>query len=117
MCLMFQGGPCRSFTPVLKQLYIDTLKKAGVEIVFVSSDQDDKAFQDYYGSMPWLALPFEARDLKENLSSHFRIEGIPSLIVLDGATGKVISTDGRRDVMTEKGNVGASWLKKSSNKL
>ncbi|MDO9334207.1 MAG: thioredoxin-like domain-containing protein, partial [Dehalococcoidales bacterium] len=103
--LLNSGGPCRSFTPQLKQLYVDSLKKAGVEIIFVSSDQGDKEFQGYYDSMPWLALPFDARDKKDELSSHFNIEGIPSLIVLDGATGKVISTDGRRDVMSEKANV------------
>src|SRR4051812_23397224 len=95
----FRCGPCRSFTPVLRQLYSDKLKSQGVEIVFVSSDQDDSSFRNYYSDMPWLALPFDARDTKEDLSSQFGIEGIPSLIVLDAKTGKVISKDGRRDVM------------------
>jgi len=103
-------GPCRSFTPVLRQLYSDSLKKQGVEVVFVSSDQDEDSFRGYYGEMNWLALPFDEREIKENLASAYRVQGIPSLIVLNGATGKTISADGRSDVMRHKGDVAAHWL-------
>jgi len=104
-------GPCRSFTPALSQLYSDKLKAQGVEVVFVSSDQDDSSFANYYKSMPWLALPFDARDVKQELSDKFNIQGIPSLIVLDAATGKTISQDGRSDVMRHRADVGTHWLK------
>jgi nucleoredoxin len=104
-------GPCRSFTPALAQLYTDKLKSAGVEVVFISSDQDDSSFAKYYQSMPWLAVPFDARDVKQELSERFEIQGIPSLIVLDAATGKVLSKDGRRDVMSHKADVGNFWLR------
>lgn len=59
----------------------------------------------------WLALPFDARDKKEELSEMFSIEGIPSLIVLDAKTGAVISKDGRTDVMKSKAGVADQWLK------
>ena len=107
---MARCGPCRSFTPALRQLYSDKLKAQGVEVVFVSSDQDDSSFANYYGEMPWLAVPFDARDIKENLSSQFDISGIPALIVLDARNGKVISADGRRDVMVHKQACGTHWL-------
>lgn len=32
----------------------------GLEIVFVSSDRDEDGFQQYFGSMPWMAVPFQA---------------------------------------------------------
>lgn len=28
-------------------------------IVFVSSDQDDVIYEEYYASMPWFSLPYE----------------------------------------------------------
>lgn len=104
-------GPCRSFTPQLRQLYSDRLKAQGVEVVFVSADQDDSSFAKYFGEMPWLALPFSERAAADNLNNKFGIRGIPALIVLNAATGKVISDDGRRDVMQYKADVGTHWLK------
>jgi nucleoredoxin len=29
-----------------------------VEVIYVSADKDEAAFNDYYGEMPWLAIPF-----------------------------------------------------------
>ena len=57
--------PCRNFTPLLCQFY-DEVNKDGaknLQIVFVTSDKDDAAFQGYYETMPWVAVPFtsEAR--------------------------------------------------------
>ena len=104
-------GPCRSFTPQLRQLYSDRLKSQGVEVVFVSADQDDASFGKYFGEMPWLAVPFGERSVAENLNAKFGIRGIPALIVLDASNGKVISDDGRRDVMQYKNEVGSHWLK------
>lgn len=28
-------------------------------IIFVSSDQDDISYEEYYASMPWFSLPYE----------------------------------------------------------
>ncbi len=60
-------GPCRSFTPTLAKFY-ENFKKTDdgkrLEIVFVSSDRDESAFNDYYKEMPWLALPFASRSIK-----------------------------------------------------
>lgn len=41
-----------------------------LEIVFVSSDKTDAAFMEYYGEMPWTALPFTARTTKQVGGSH-----------------------------------------------
>ena len=32
--------------------------------MFLSSDRDEKTFDEYYAEMPWLALPYDKRDLK-----------------------------------------------------
>ena len=94
--------PCCGFTPKLAEAYT-AIKGTGksLEIVFVSSDRDEVAFNSYRKEMPWLALPFAERALKQTLSKRFEVSGIPSLVLLDGATGQVISKDGRGIIMRE----------------
>eukprot|EP00933_Yihiella_yeosuensis_P010218 TRINITY_DN11655_c0_g1_i1.p1 TRINITY_DN11655_c0_g1~~TRINITY_DN11655_c0_g1_i1.p1 ORF type:complete len:450 (+),score=108.58 TRINITY_DN11655_c0_g1_i1:67-1416(+) len=89
--------PCRGFTPRLAEWYKKDLSSKGLEIVFISSDRDEASFQSYYSEHPWLALPFEARGKKEELSKKFKVQGIPSLIILD-SEGKTITTEGRSAV-------------------
>ena len=41
----------------------DRFAVEGFEVVYISGDKDEKTFVEYFGRMPWLALPFteEAR--------------------------------------------------------
>lgn len=97
--------PCRGFTPVLGAFYDQIVEDddALLEIVFVSSDSSNEEFKEYYGSMPWLALPFSS-SMKSHLSSRFAVSGIPKLVILDGSTGEIKSLDGRGDVLSNKTN-------------
>jgi len=94
-------GPCRQFTPTLATKYTEIKKEhPDFEIVFLSSDQDKHAFAEYYkNSMPWIALPYEARDLKDRLSKKFKVSGIPALIILD-QNGEIINENGRSGIMS-----------------
>merc|ERR1712226_560536 len=89
--------PCRRFTPFLAEKY-EKLKEAGknFEIVFASSDEDEDQFKEYYQTMSWLALPFSSKDKEKELSEKFLCNGIPHLVVLDGTTTELITTNGRR---------------------
>lgn len=93
--------PCRGFTPVLAERY-KCLKEAGkkIEIVFVSSDRDEGAFQEYHAEMPWLALPFAERSRKQTLSEKYGVRGIPTLVFVD-ANGELITAKGRDAVSSE----------------
>jgi len=75
---------CVTFKPVVDAAYKALKVKAGVkfEIVYVSSDQDQGAFDHYFKQMTWYAVPYEARELKDALSAKFGIEGIPSVMML-----------------------------------
>ena len=64
----------------------------------MSSDRDQGAFTEYHASMPWLALPFAQRELKSKLSSTFKVSGIPTLCVLDAASGALVTSKGREGV-------------------
>jgi nucleoredoxin len=96
-------GPCRGFTPQLAEQY-KKIVGAGKnwEVVFCSSDSDDNAFKSYYKEMPWLALPYAKRDLKEKLSGKYGVRGIPTLVLLN-ESGELITTGGRGKVMDESG--------------
>lgn len=99
-------APCRQFTPVLRKVYLN-LQKQNVpfEIVFCSKDNDIKGFEEYYGSMPWLAIPFDNNEVKENLNNLFAVSGIPRLVMLspDG----VINPQAKADV--EENPAGFPW--------
>lgn len=90
--------PCRRFTPELAAMY-KKLRAEGkqFEVVFVSSDKDASAFDEYYGEMPWTCVPFAEREIKKTLSKKYKVSGIPTLVILDSG-GNTITTDGRSAV-------------------
>eukprot|EP00760_Papus_ankaliazontas_P018917 PhM_4_TR17764/c0_g1_i2/m.820/K17609/NXN; nucleoredoxin len=80
--------PCRAFTPKLKTYY-EALKSKhsdSVDIVFVSLDNDEQQFAEYYAKMPWLAFPY--RQKSSHLMDRYNVRTIPSLVILnpDGTT-------------------------------
>jgi nucleoredoxin len=113
--------PCRGFTPVLAETYktfkANHSRKEDFTTVFISSDKDQESFASYFAEMPWLALPFEKRDLKAKLSSKFKVQGIPSLIILDGFTGEVITNEGRNAIMEDPEGQDFPWKPKSLRQL
>ena len=74
-----QCGPCRTFTPLLVKTY-KKLKEDGkkFEIIFCSSDREKDAYEEYYATMPWFALPF-GDGRKKSLSRAFDVSGKISL--------------------------------------
>merc|ERR1712154_220306 len=104
------GPPCRGFTPVLKAQY-EAWKKNGdkVEIVFVSSDQDDKKMKEYFKNDhgDWVCMPHG----KKHLSNKYGIQGIPSLVVMNAKTGATITKNGRADVNNNKAKAAQGWIK------
>lgn len=102
--------PCRGFTPKLSEFY-SKLKESrdDFELVFVSSDRDESAFDEYFGEMPFLALPYSNRDTKAALSKKYKVNGIPSLIVV-GADGELITTDGRSNVDEDPTGKNFPWI-------
>lgn len=100
--------PCRGFTPKLAEWYKKDLKGKGLEVVFVSSDRDETAFKEYFAEQPWLSLPFELRDKKNELSKLYKVSGIPSLVIVDNA-GEIITIDGRSAVSEDPTGENFPW--------
>jgi len=105
--------PCRSFTPQLASFYVKDFKSKGMEVIFVSSDKDENSFNGYLNDMPWYALPFADRERKNKLSAKFKVQGIPSLVILDPTNGELITANGRAAVMGDPTGKSLPWKPKS----
>lgn len=101
--------PCRGFTPKLGEMFKNAFEAKGMAIVFVSSDRDEGAFKEYFGEMPWMALPYAARDKKESLSKKYKVQGIPSFVIIN-PEGGTITTDGRSAVMEDPEGEKYPWI-------
>ncbi|KAL7171497.1 hypothetical protein ACSBR2_036202 [Camellia fascicularis] len=90
--------PCRAFLPKLVEAYQQIkAKDDAFEVIFISSDKDQASFEDFFSTMPWLALPF-GDERKESLSRTFKVRGIPMLVALD-PKGRTVTTEARELVM------------------
>ena len=103
--------PCRAFTPKLVKFRNENREE--FEVVFASSDRSPEAQFDYMrgAGMEWLTLPHRGPDANR-LAQKFGVRGIPMLVILS-PEGKVISSNGRADIMTQ-GNTALDAWKKSS---
>lgn len=112
-----QCGPCRSFTPVLIEVY-EKLKAAGkkFEVIFASNDNNEMSFKQYYGHMPWLAFPFGDDRITE-LGEAFGVQGIPTLVLIDGKTGQIITDDGRSAIASDPEGKEFPWIPKPVQEL
>lgn len=112
--------PCKSFTPKLQEFYKNVKNgtarpSSGVgafEIVYVSWDKDEAGFNESLAAMPWIALPFSAKDKKTKLTKKFRTQGIPRLVILDGETGKTIAIDGFNHVLEDPNGCAFPWRRR-----
>merc|ERR1712176_181502 len=69
-----------------------------VNIVFVSLDQNQEQFDEYYRSMhsDWLCVPFPEKERRETLNKKLNTSGgIPCLIFMDSKSGKIHTKAGR----------------------
>ena len=112
--------PCRSFTPVLAQLYAAYVGKSSsfskdMVIIFVSSDRDEASCADYYKDMPWACLPFSNRAAKASLSEKYSVSGIPMLVVCK-PDGGVVVPNGRGAAQSSKdlSTLVTTWVASSS---
>lgn len=66
---------CISFKPTVDKAYAALKEEYNDEweMVYVSSDNDQKAFDRYFGSMDWYSVPYDSKPIKEALDRHFKV--------------------------------------------
>jgi hypothetical protein len=72
-----------------------------VEVIYVSSDEDQKQFYEYFGTMPWLAMEGDQAGarLKMALATTLKAFQLPTLVILNAKTGDFITDRARKEVM------------------
>lgn len=113
VAIFFGGGwcgPCRGFTPSFATMYTNT-RAAGkaFEVIYVSHDQSQQDFEEYWGHMPWLALPFK-HEAQKGLGELMSYSGIPTVYLVEAASCKVITGEFRRTVMRDPLGEKFPWI-------
>lgn len=70
------------------------------EIIFVSLDQEEEAFDEYRSKMPWPAIPF--RDIRRAvLQLGLNVKSIPALVFID-SEGRILTSSGVTELLTDE---------------
>lgn len=65
-------------------------------MIFISSDRDQSSFDEFFSSMPWLAIPF-GDERKKTLQKKFKVQGIPAAIAI-GPSGCTVKREARESI-------------------
>ena len=100
--------PCKMFTPLLAQnlAQINAGQKQ-MEVVFVSADQSEEEFKQYYAEMPWLSVQFDVDNLAD-IADKFEVTTIPALIILN-KDGTVKVANGKAQLEAKKAAAIDDW--------
>jgi len=109
--------PCREFTPKLVEAY-ERLRAQGkdLEVVFVSMDETEEKFDEYFAEMPWLSLPYADKTTRSLLMTELEVRGLPSLVLLD-ENREVITTKGRDFVLKDPEGLKFPWYPQPVNEI
>lgn len=69
-----------------------------IEVIFVSLDSVLSEYEQYRSTMPWFSVPHAnlwRLNIKDDLSNKYGVRTIPTLVILDGESGEVITKNGK----------------------
>merc|ERR1712166_113849 len=72
--------------------------------------------KEYFDEMPWKTLGFED-ERKDELDGMVEVSGIPTLVIIDCKTGKVITKGGRGKIDSDQEGSEFPWYPKPLNEL
>ena len=104
--------PCRAFTETLVSFYLaaNVRNEQGCfEVILISDDRSQQAYERHLADMPWAALPFHESGRRDEIKKLFGINGIPALVVLSYPDCLVITDDGVSDVYKRGSEAWAGW--------
>ncbi|KAL3794621.1 hypothetical protein ACHAWO_007487 [Cyclotella atomus] len=108
--------PCRAFTPLLAEAYNAHIKYLNetntaegaevkaeqnstgeIEVIFISLDSAVSEYEQYRSTMPWFSVPHA---ILWRLNIKDEVRSIPTLVILDGESGEVITRNGKGEYST-----------------
>ena len=103
--------PCRLFTKTLTEFYGEANKESKrFEVVFVSVDGNEAAFERNYAEMPWFAVEYKDQARIASLKQRYGINGLPTLVIID-QEGQQVNDDGRQDILNNNLEALDMWEK------
>ena len=76
-------APCKTFTPKLAKFYQEVNgEDQQIEIIYISGDQDEDDFDEYFGTMPWTAAHFDD-DILDTINAKYQVSSIPTFIIIN----------------------------------
>ena len=76
----------------------------------MSSDRSAEEFRRHHAVMPWYSIKFDDARANE-LREKFQVYSVPTLIILDAATGFTVTTTARKDLNKPVAETYESWAK------
>jgi Thioredoxin-like len=89
---------CKDFNSLLLHFYRACSVQERIECVYISSDRNLQEFKTFFSTLPYFSMPTQTAALKNSLAKSLKIVDMPSLVVLDPASGLVVTTDGVADI-------------------
>jgi len=93
-------GQCHSFSNTLKRVYneVNRIPENKFEVVLCSLEKTEHSFNEHFSNMPWCAIPFNMKELRENVGISLWLRGVPKLILFD-SSGEIITKNGKKVVL------------------
>ncbi|KAJ8575608.1 hypothetical protein ON010_g3609 [Phytophthora cinnamomi] len=88
--------------------YKSLAMKDQLEVVLLSVDRSSVAFHDALLQTPFLAVPFQKREVVQDLWKRYDVKTIPTLIFVD-ANGDVVEREGRRFIENNYTDLRKIW--------
>ena len=86
------------FREILTNAYFQATElKLPFDIIFISGDQNQTAFDEEYKGMPWKALPLDHRATRLQLRNHFSVLKMPTLVTIK-PTGERLNRWSQRNI-------------------
>jgi nucleoredoxin len=77
--------------------------------VFVSNDRDQDSFSQYFREMPWVAIPYDDSERRNEVQRKFGVTSLPTLVVLS-KTGSSVSKKAIKEVLEQGEKCFKRWL-------
>lgn len=109
--LYFSAGwcpPCRTFSPQLAQF--QKQNSADFVVTFVSSDRSEADMRAFAEGKGFLRVPYESA-ARRAVSQKMGVSMLPTLVIVDGTTGKLITDWGRSAVTKNPQGCIEAWRK------
>ena len=89
--------PSRIFTSTLNDSFYEVVNESGkiAEVIFVSDDRAENHFERNFKKMPWYGIPYNNKQVIQTLKSRFSVHDLPTLVVVDPKTLKIVDHEGR----------------------